>query len=174
MKRLILLISSLFLLSKAWAQPITFRINDGTSDPVLKERIETNLSRLLTAINSASQEGPDLTGIQLSQDAGASLRLLWRNIPFRCDEEMIVERLLTSYDGYQVRNIPIEVQVDSGNGRYQELAERAIRAAGVPSYVTMKLDAKVSLVPEGEELPDLFEEIRKDTVRFSKPRAGKE
>jgi hypothetical protein len=121
MKRLILLISSLFLLSKAWAQPITFRINDGTSDPVLKERIEANLSRLLTAINLAPHEGPDLTGIQLSEDAGASLRLLWRNMPFRCDEEMVVERLLTTYDGYQVRNVPIEVQVDSRNGRYQEL-----------------------------------------------------
>ena len=67
-----------------------------------------------------------------------------------------------------------KVDMELLNGRYQELAERAIRAAGVPDYVTMKLDAKVSLVPEGEELPDLFEEIRKDTVRFSKPRAGKE
>ena len=67
-----------------------------------------------------------------------------------------------------------KVDMELLNGRYQDLAERAIRAAGVPSYVTMKLDAKVSLVPEGEDLPDLFEEVRKDTVRFTKPRAGKE
>ena len=67
-----------------------------------------------------------------------------------------------------------KVDMELLNGRYLDLAEKAIRAAGVPDYVTIKLDAKVSLVPEGDDLPDLFEEIRKDTVRFSKPRATKE
>ena len=67
-----------------------------------------------------------------------------------------------------------KVDMELLNGRYLDLAEQAVRAAGVPDYVTIKLDAKVSLVPEGEDLPDLFEEIRKDTVRFSKPRAAKE
>lgn len=67
-----------------------------------------------------------------------------------------------------------KVDMELLNGRYLELAERAIRAAGVPDYITVKLDAKVSLVPEGEDLPDLFEEVRKDTVRFTKPRAVKE
>ena len=67
-----------------------------------------------------------------------------------------------------------KVDMELLNGRYLDLAEQAVRAAGVPDYVTIKLDAKVSLVPEGDDLPDLFEEIRKDTVRFSKPRATKE
>ena len=67
-----------------------------------------------------------------------------------------------------------KVDMELLNGRYLEVAEQAIRAAGVPDYVTVKLDAKVSLVPEGEELPDLFEEVHKDTVRFTKPRAAKE
>lgn len=67
-----------------------------------------------------------------------------------------------------------KVDMELLNGRYMETAEQAIRAAGIPEYITVKLDAKVSLVPEGEDLPDLFEEIHKDTVRFSKPRAGKE
>ena len=67
-----------------------------------------------------------------------------------------------------------KVDVELLNGRYMELAEQAIRSAGIPDYITVKLDAKVSLVPEGEELPDLFEEVRKDTVRFTKPRANKE
>lgn len=67
-----------------------------------------------------------------------------------------------------------KVDMELLNGRYLETAEQAIRAAGVPDYVTVKLDAKVSLVPEGEELPDLFEEVHKDTVRFTKPRAAKE
>ena len=67
-----------------------------------------------------------------------------------------------------------KVDMELLNGRYMALAEQAIRSAGIPDYITVKLDAKVSLVPEGEELPDLFEEVRKDTVRFTKPRANKE
>lgn len=67
-----------------------------------------------------------------------------------------------------------KVDTDLLNEMYLALAERAIRAAGVPEYVTMKLDAKVSLVPEGEATPDIFTTTSKDTVRFTKPRAGKE
>ena len=67
-----------------------------------------------------------------------------------------------------------KVDMELLNGRYMDLAEQAIRSAGIPDYVTIKLDAKVSLVPEGEDLPDLFEEVHKDTVRFTKPRASKE
>ena len=67
-----------------------------------------------------------------------------------------------------------KVDMELLNGRYQALAENAVRAAGLPDYITVKLDAKVSLVPEGDDLPDIFEEVRKDTVRFTKPRAGKE
>lgn len=67
-----------------------------------------------------------------------------------------------------------KVDTDLLNERYLAVAEDAIRAAGVPSYVTMKLDAKVSLVPEGEATPDIFTTTTKDTVRFTKPRGGKE
>ena len=67
-----------------------------------------------------------------------------------------------------------KVDSDLLNERYQAIAERAIRAAGVPDYVTLKLDAKVSLVPEGQDTPDVFVTTSRDTVRFTKPRAGKE
>lgn len=67
-----------------------------------------------------------------------------------------------------------KVDTDILNQRYLAVAEDAIRAAGVPAYVTMKLDAKVSLVPEGEDIPDIFTITTKDTVRFTKPRGGKE
>lgn len=67
-----------------------------------------------------------------------------------------------------------KVDTDILNQRYLAVAEDAIRAAGVPAYVTMKLDAKVSLVPEGEDIPDIFTTTTKDTVRFTKPRVGKE
>ena len=53
---------------------------------------------------------------------------------------------------------------------YLVTAEKALREAGIPEWVTIKLDAKVSLVPEGEKLPAVFVENKKDTIRFTKPR----
>ena len=67
-----------------------------------------------------------------------------------------------------------KVDADLVNERYLALAEKAIRAAGVPDYIQIKLEAKVSLVPEGEELPDVFTVDTKDAIRFTKPRAAKE
>ena len=58
--------------------------------------------------------------------------------------------------------------------RYQETANHAIHAAGIPEYVTVTLGASVSAIPEGEPVPDEFIVTTKDTVRFTKPRGGKE
>lgn len=56
----------------------------------------------------------------MSTDAEGSLNLLWRNMPFRIDEPVIVERVLTTYAGLQVRNIPIVVKTEA-DPEYQEL-----------------------------------------------------
>ena len=58
--------------------------------------------------------------------------------------------------------------------RYQDIATQAIHAAGIPEYVTVTLGASVSLVPDGQETPDVFTVTTRDTVRFTKPRGGKE
>lgn len=58
--------------------------------------------------------------------------------------------------------------------KYQDVANRAIHEAGIPDYVTVKLDASVSLVPEGEDIPEDFIVTQKDTVRFTKPRGNRE
>ena len=57
---------------------------------------------------------------------------------------------------------------------YQAIAEKALRDAGIPEWITVKLDASVSNVPEGEPLPDVFIRTAKDTVTFRKPKASKE
>ena len=67
-----------------------------------------------------------------------------------------------------------EVDTEMLDSLYKAKAEKALRDAGIPSWVTFKLDAKVSLVPEGEELPEYFKEDTGTAVRFTKPRASKE
>lgn len=67
-----------------------------------------------------------------------------------------------------------EVNRDLLNDWYLADIEKALAEIGVPNWVTIKLDAKVSEVPEGTELPKCFNRTETDTVRFTKPRASKE
>ena len=87
-------------------------INDGTTNNQLKEKIERAVSVVMTEINKA-QEGNlkklSLSDAYLSREGREDLNMLWENEHFRCVEEEIVERLLTTRTGYQVRNIPLIV-----------------------------------------------------------------
>lgn len=66
-----------------------------------------------------------------------------------------------------------EVDKETLMGRYGEIAEKALREAGIPEYVTFSLGASVSAVPEGEDLPDFFISKTEETCKFNKPRAIK-
>ena len=57
---------------------------------------------------------------------------------------------------------------------YGAAVEKAVRDAGIPEWVTVKLGASASLVPEGQELPDVFDRSVTPSVKFTKPRAAKE
>lgn len=65
------------------------------------------------------------------------------------------------------------VDKEALNGRYAEKALEALSNAGLPPYVTITLGAKVSLVPEGEELPDIFIQSKATSCKFIKPRGSK-
>ena len=78
------------------------------------------------------------------------------------------------YSFTQTTSNTTKVDADLLNDRYMAIVEQAVRSAGVPDYVTVKLDAKVSLVPDGAETPDVFVTTTRDTVRFTKPRGGNE
>lgn len=75
----------------------------------------------------------------------------------------------TAYD-----SVTTSVDKDTIKERWQTIAEQALRSAGVPAWITVKLDANVSAVPEGEDLPDVFTQEVKTAVRFLKPRASKD
>lgn len=100
-------------------------INSGTDDQDLKAKIENTLSAVMTEINRSQEE--EIAKLQLSErliakEAQQELNMLWKNDRFRCVEEVIVERLLTTRTGYQVRGIPLIVNaaVDGGELGYQE------------------------------------------------------
>ena len=97
-----------------WASaPVRLVINSGASSMALKTTIEKNVSMLLTEINQAFEDS--LSSLKFSKEhvtteAQRGLNMLWENEHFLCTDEEIVEPLLTTRDGYQVRGIPLSVK----------------------------------------------------------------
>lgn len=114
MKRIftILVLTAMFSLCSMAYNHVRLVINDGVSNPQLKKQIEMAVSMVLTDINKAQEK--NVTKLELPQpcitkEAWQELNRLWENEHFRCVEEEIVERLLTTRTGFQVRNIPLIV-----------------------------------------------------------------
>ena len=100
-------------------------INDGIHNQQLKHKMEHSVSMVFTEINRSFEtnqsklEFPETT---ISREARQELNMLWENDRFRCVEDEIVERCLTTRDGYQVRGIPLIVNAAKDNEElgYQE------------------------------------------------------
>ncbi len=109
----------------SWAsEPVRLVINSGANSITLKTTIEKNASMLLTEVNHAYEDGlPTLkfSKTQVTDEAQRGINMLWENEHFQCTDEEIVEPLLATRDGYQVRGIPLSVKAVGGDSLiYQE------------------------------------------------------
>ena len=87
-------------------------INDGIQDQQLKQRMERAVSVVMTEINRSYEQRLNklrLSETYVTREAREELNQLWANDRFRCVEEEVVERCLTTHNGYQVRGIPLIV-----------------------------------------------------------------
>ncbi len=135
-------------------------INGGTDDLALKEKIEKNVSIVMTEVNHSNEENFInllLSDSQVSKEAQRELNMLWQNEHFRCVEEEIVERLLTTRDGYQVRGIPLIVNAANGDEElgYQEAVINLDKRGIVTSlYYTIN--------------PELYSKLRMEQMQDSR------
>ena len=133
MKQLFLLLAILafngFVSEKAHAQEVSVILttDEEFSNRAIIEKMQHNLSQVLTEINRAQKENRLLNtvGLALNDFADRSLQMLWANIHFYCDDEEVVERCWVFGDGqeYMVSHIPLIIQTEGeefGNGTYQE------------------------------------------------------
>ena len=133
MKQLFLLLAILafngFVSEKAHAQEVSVVLttDEEFSNRAIIEKMQHNLSQVLTEINRAQKENRLLNtvGLALNDFADRSLHMLWANIHFYCDDEEVVERCWVFEDGqeYMVSHIPLIIQTEGeafGNGTYQE------------------------------------------------------
>ena len=159
MKRLSLFLTVLFSLQSLFAQEVTFSVNSGVNDAALQSAIESTVSGFLTALNQAyeAKGTPDISRIPMTEGAAASVRMLWNNNPFHCDESDIVEPVIRTYDGgYQVRNIPLESLDENGKPLYRELVID-LDGSGRITRVNKAIEANLyrKIMQSGSQVTDL-------------------
>lgn len=118
MKRLFFIFYSLLFAASIFAEDaVTVKLAGGLDGNVpLREKMANELTVMLTEINAAQAAGRDLDfhRMNVSQTVSRSMAMLWENTPFVCTDAEIVETVLTTGTGYQVRNIPLMMK-PSGN-----------------------------------------------------------
>lgn len=127
MKRIVLILSFIIChvaFCAAYNQ-VRLVINSGIDKPMLKQRMERAVSVVMTEINRSHEENLkklSLSDSYITREGQQDLNRLWENEHFRCVEEEVVERLLTTRNGYQVRGIPLIVNLADGSEQlgYQE------------------------------------------------------
>lgn len=127
MKKVVILFAILFTFGTfTMAQDLKMTIIDGIQNKTVKARMERSISELLSEINRAcAQERPlRLDNIDMALSGKHSLQALWQNLHFLCEDNEIVERCLTSAEGYVIRNI--YVQVNPMVEGYSDEPERAL------------------------------------------------
>ena len=100
-------------------------INEGIYDQQVKQRMEKAVSAVMTEVNRSHEANLgklNLSENHITKEAGQELNKLWNNEHFRCVEDEVVERCLTTRTGYQVRGIPLIVNAAQGSEElgYQE------------------------------------------------------
>lgn len=126
---------------------VTLTTDSNFDNQPIIEKLQTNLGKVLTEINSAQNENRPLNivGLPMNEFASNSLSMLWANIHFYCDDEEVVERCWPLTDGYLVRRIPLIITPQGeefGNGTYQE-AIVEFAPSGVISDFRFALDAQL-------------------------------
>lgn len=106
------------MLTSAEGQTVKFTFQNGTiSNGALRQKMETNLSKLLTEVNLANKAKRNLNyrGIGIDSTAARSLSSMWKNMHFSVNDAVISQRCLNQVTGYQVREISITLNPQEKN-----------------------------------------------------------
>ena len=165
-KTLFIAVLSLVFSMVSAQNKVDFEIADGISDAALKTRMEQQVSKLLTAVNTAEAEGRNVnfSGIDIDDLASHSIVMLWNNVRFRTmDDEIVTNGLrVTSgghLNGWQVRNIEVEMKPLDNTYTGNQIQEVSIdfdtKGRIVDFNFTIGINQYMRIMKEGVELDDL-------------------
>lgn len=163
MARVFIILLSALLPLLAFAQgSVNVTLSDGAGSPQLKEKMSHELSVMLTEINDAQAAGRDLnfSKMGVSQQVSKSMAMLWENTPFVCTDNEIVEHVISTATGYQVRNIPLMMKPTGDRAfneeEYQEAVVSFDKSGNVESfYLSISMNLYMNVIKSNLQLTDL-------------------
>ena len=113
MKRYLLIAAMLICILVGATAQVTFMFSADSyvGNDYLKSTMEKNISRLLTQIDAAGRSGrqPDLKNVNIQKEAAERLYNLWGTIHLTLEDDYIAQPCLNDMQGFQVRNIRVEI-----------------------------------------------------------------
>lgn len=148
--------------STAYSQ-IEVEIIDGLIDSSLKSRIENNASNFLSeTCNAYNQDRSlNLQGL-VNESAEFSIEMLWENVHFKPEDNYIGESILETNDGYQIRNIPLQILPQDSNAEtdYKEAVINFNRAGNVTDvYFSIENNTYRQIMEKGIQLNDMAQRL---------------
>ena len=117
---------------------------------------------MLTEINDAqaANRNLDFGRMEVSQTVSKSMAMLWENTPFVCTDSEIVENVITTQSGYQVRNIPLMMKPTGDRAfneeEYQEAVVSFDKSGEVASfYLSISMNLYMNVIKSNLQLTDL-------------------
>lgn len=99
-------------------------IEDGISDPALKQTIEKNATHLLSSFNATIISGKSRLKLEtesFTKDGQERVKELWESSVMFCPISSVIEKCSHLGDGYQIRNLPVDVMSADEDSQEQEL-----------------------------------------------------
>lgn len=150
-----------FVVKANAAGDVKFSINDGVASAELKTQMEKHVSSLLSALNAAQRENRDIRydASVITTEAQQQIDMLWMNVHFFCEESDIVERCLTTSNGYQVRNIPLVLIPLAGEKIDEDYQEAVInfdkKGTIVSFFFTIGMNMYAKVMQNKNEISDI-------------------
>lgn len=163
--RFLSILALLSLFASAAAQTVNFEFSDGIDNGPLKAKMERNISRLLSSINAANAAGSDInyTGIDINNDASASIGMTWNNIHFAIEDDDYVEhcvKVAGTNGGYRVQNIGVLINPLPESGYDGDMRREVYidldRNGNISDFnFTLGVNMYTEILKKGEEIGDL-------------------
>lgn len=165
MKKLLCFLFGLFVMLSGYAQKVNFEFSDGIEEGILKTKMEQQMSSLLSAINEANAVNADVnfSGIDITDDASASLTMTWEQVHFSIEDDDIVDHCISlpgKSGGFRIQNIgvlmnPKEESGYDGEKRREIYIDFDKTGKIVDFNFTLGMNMYTEILKKGEELGDL-------------------
>ena len=165
MKKLLCFLFGLFVMLSGYAQKVNFEFSDGIEEGTLKTKMEHQMSSLLSAINEANAVNADVnfSGIDITDDASASLTMTWEQVHFSIEDDDIVDHCISlpgKSGGFRIQNIgvlmnPKEESGYDGEKRREIYIDFDKTGKIVDFNFTLGMNMYTEILKKGEELGDL-------------------